>query len=147
LELRKRDVLNAATRTADILCRAYVFERDGYRCVYCDRQTFLEWSHIITRGMGGGNRFIRWEVGPPGPGNSVALCDSDHRYFTQYPERWRRFIAEKYGPDHWDSLLRMQAAAERRGDRVDVERVIRGFKERQLTAKEMETWRSGAWLG
>jgi len=138
--------MNAATRTADALCRVYVFERDGWRCVRCGRDD-IEWAHIITRGMGGGNRFIRWEVGPPGPGNSMALCGPDHRYFTAYPDRWHRFIAEKYGPDHWDSLLRMQAEAERRGDRVDVENVIRGFRERQLTAEEMETYRSGAWLG
>jgi hypothetical protein len=144
LELRERDVLNAATRTADALCRAYVFARDGYRCVSCERMMAnLEWAHIHTRGA----RYIRWEVGPPGPGNSVTLCQGDHRYFTDHPAQWRRFIAEKYGPDHWDSLLRMQAEAERRGDRVDVERVIRGFRERQLTAEEMETYRSGAWLG
>jgi hypothetical protein len=38
----------------------------------------------------------------------------------------------------------MTDQAERRGDKVDVAQVIRGFKER-LTAAESDAWRNGEW--
>lgn len=130
--------MNARMKLADHLARQHVLERDHYRCRACGRDGALEWAHIITRGA----RHLRWE-----PDNALTLCRGDHGYFTEHPREFRRFIAEILGPDHRDRLIRMQAEAERRGDSVDVERVIRGFRELDLTPVEMATYRSGAWLG
>jgi 5-methylcytosine-specific restriction endonuclease McrA len=130
---------------ADKLAREHVLNRDGYHCVCCGKDgetamrwtgSGLEWAHILSRGA----RHLRWE-----PDNAVTLCRGDHAYFTEHPREFRRFIAEKFGPDHWDGLKLRQAQAERRGDSVDVEAVIRGFRELTLTPAEMETYRSGAW--
>lgn len=129
-------------RLADKLAREHVLARDRNRCVRCGSEDELEWAHIITRGMGGGNRYIRWE-----PDNAVTLCHRCHHWLTHDPLKFRKFIAATYGPDRWDELKLMQAVRERQGHSVDVEAVIRGFREMTLTPAEMEEWASGAWLG
>lgn len=133
-----RSYLKPEVRLADHLAREFVLKRDHYHCRCCGKDGALEWCHILTRAA----RHLRWE-----PDNAVTLCHGDHAYFTDHPEQFRRFIAEILGPDHWDGLKLRQAQAERRGDRVDVEAVIRGFRELTLTPAELETFRSGAWLG
>ena len=131
----KPDILQA-----DRLAREFVLERDGYRCQVCGRSRDLEWAHIITRGMGGGNRHLRWD-----PDNAVTLCHPDHAYFTSVDSRtWRAWVAEHFGADHWDGLKRRQAEAERRGDKVDVAAVIAFYRER-LTPAESERYREGDW--
>lgn len=122
---------------ADAAARAYILERDRWTCQHCDKPG-TDWAHIHGRGA----RYIRHE-----PDNAVTLCRGCHWYFTTHPAQWRRWIAERYGPDRWDGLLRLEAAGERRGASVDLRAVIRGFRERDLSAAEIETYRSGAWLG
>lgn len=104
-------------RRADEAARRYVLERDRFRCVSCgEMDTQLDWAHIHGRGM----PYIRWD-----PRNAVTLCRREHRWYTDHPYQWRRFVAELLGPDHWDMLLREEAAAERRGGSVDLVATIR----------------------
>jgi hypothetical protein len=127
-----------AARVADRLAREHVFARDHYRCLVCGTDKNLEWAHIITRN----SRYLRWETS-----NAVTLCRKDHAYFTEHPAAFKAWIGATFGPRHWDGLLRRQAEAERRGDSVDIQAVIRGFNEHDLDAAELERYRSGAWLG
>ena len=132
-----RSTLKPDVAQADKLARQFVLERDGYACVRCEYARELEWAHIISRGA----RYLRWDSD-----NAVTLCHFDHGYFTGDPRAFRRFIAEKFGPDHYDNLKLRQAQAERRGDKVDVAQVI-AFYRSQLTAQEKQSWESGEWLG
>jgi len=132
--------MRALARTADKLAREHVLKRDHHRCRSCDREDRpLEWAHILGRAAA---PHLRWD-----PDNAVTLCNGDHWYFTANPARWRRFIAEQFGADHYDNLKFRQARADRNGDQVDVAAVIRGFREYELTEDEMKLYRSGAWLG
>lgn len=54
----------------------------------------LEWAHIKSRGYCS----IRHD-----PKNCVCLCNICHRYFTQNPDEWKRFI-DWLDPDRWDYL-------------------------------------------
>jgi len=88
-----------ADKLAGIACR----ERG-----YCESQSWvkshaiknhrcsnrLEWAHIKSRGI----RSIRWDEK-----NCVCLCNTCHRYFTQNPDEWKRFI-DWLDPDRWDYL-------------------------------------------
>ena len=122
-------------KTADRMVRSFVLRRDG-RCLMCGTEEKLEWCHIISRGA----PYIRWE-----PTNAVTLCHRDHMWFTAHPAAFKDWVRDRYGPDRWDDLLRMEAERERRGDHVDIAAVIRGFREYDLTPAERERYRSGIW--
>lgn len=125
-----------ARTVADRLCRIFVMERDRYTCRRCEGPA-TDWAHILTRAAAPA---LRWE-----PDNSLGLCRMCHVYFHMHPARFEAWISDRYGPDRWDELHRRQADAERRGDHVDHAAVIRGFRERGLTAVEMERYASGRW--
>jgi len=126
--------VNARVKLADKLTRDYVLARDRF-CLYCGSPENLEWCHIVTRAA----RYLRWD-----PDNAVTFCHGDHAYFTDHPNHFRIWLAERFGPDHRGRLLRMQADAERRGDAVDVEAVIRSFRD-ELTSAESAAYRGGDW--
>ena len=54
----------------------------------------LEWAHIKSRGV----KSLRWDEK-----NCVCLCNICHRYFTQHPDEFKRFI-DNLDPDRWDYL-------------------------------------------
>jgi len=137
-----RSTLKPDVAQADKLARQFVLERDGYLCQNCGKWAApLEWAHLVTRAA----KHLRWD-----PDNAVTLCGATpvytgcHGYFTAHPVQFRRFVAEHFGPDHYDNLKLRQAQAERRGDKVDVAQVIAFYRER-LTPAESDRWRNGEW--
>jgi len=72
-------------------CEAAGWEWNGkvYSC--SDR---LEWAHVKSR------RHISIKYDPE---NATCLCNTHHKFFTQHPDQWFKFIETKY-PGRWDSL-------------------------------------------
>lgn len=73
----------------DALCRTVVMNRDGWRCVRCGSDTWVQWSHVYSR------RFLclRWD-----PDNSKALCASCHRWWHDNPAESGPWWVEWAGP-------------------------------------------------
>lgn len=79
----------------------------------------IEWAHLKSRGI----ERLRHD-----PDNCTALCNIHHRYFTQHPDEWKRFIDEKY-PGRWDDLNDI-LLTDKRPLRVVYETWIEHFKEK-----------------
>lgn len=75
----------------------------------------LEWAHIKSRSR----KNIRWE-----PWNCVCLCNQCHRFFTQHPDLWTKFI-DDYDPFRWDYLNKRLMD----GDKPNPEYWIQFYKE------------------
>jgi len=54
----------------------------------------MEWCHLKSRGI----KVLRWN-----PDNALCLCNTHHRWFTQNPDEWYRWVEKKY-PGRWDKL-------------------------------------------
>ncbi len=114
-----------AKLTADTLVGTYVKHVRDLECVSCGTTENLQWAHIRSRGA----TTIRWFVGPPAPGNSVALCAREHQFYTLKPAEWDKYV-EKNWPGLWTQLVHLEIELLRQGNTVDVAEVIRDFRER-----------------
>ena len=77
-------------------CRACGFVHDDNRVYSCSQR--LECAHIFSRG---------WLNLRHHPANMVSLCNIHHRYFTQNPDEWKRFIEMAY-PGRLDWLYELR---------------------------------------
>ena len=66
-------------------------------CEKCGRRDRLQWTHIIGRKA----TRIKWDLD-----NSFCLCQPCHFRFTNYPHELYKFVADKYGKDHYNNLMR-----------------------------------------
>jgi len=69
----------------------------------CSNQ--LQWAHVISRTY---KTAIRWSRD-----NCLCLCSGHHKYFTDRPVEWKRFLTFKLG-DSNVYTLEAQALAEQR---------------------------------
>lgn len=110
-----------ATWVADKLVGDWVKRRD-VRCMRCGNPYDLQWAHILTRSK----RAIRY-LTEPFPGNSVTLDRGCHYAYTMNPGNWDRWLDGRW-PGHRDRLNRMQAEAERSGEKVNMAGVILRYR-------------------
>ena len=83
---------------ADAECRQAVFERDGFKCVFCGSAQNLQWMHILSRR----DKTIRCD-----PNNSVVGCAGCHlkwhhepaiyvpKFIQMYPDRYEYLLAKR----------------------------------------------------
>jgi hypothetical protein len=111
-----------AKREADRLARLVVLNRDNWTCQRCQTQgevgNPIQWCHVLTRA----SLSLRWE-----PENSMALCHSDHYFFTVQPHRWDAFLNEKW-PGRRERLHLMRQEALERGDKPDYAEIIASLR-------------------
>ena len=110
-----------SVKALDDDARQKVFDRDGYRCIRCGTDKFIQWAHVITRR----NRRIKWL-----PENGMTLCAGCHKFWWHahpaesgpwfrdtFPDRWALLMSEKDKPcDKTDKDLREMAEAINAGD-------------------------------
>lgn len=60
----------------DVLCRAAVFDRDGYKCLHCGKRAHLQWCHVYSRRY----RSLRWDLR-----NCMTLCAGCHLWWHHRP--------------------------------------------------------------
>lgn len=65
---------------------------DGRRCSFQ-----LQTAHIVTRKRSGTRTDLR---------NAFCLCFAHHRYFTDYPRQFSRFISTTWAKPYYDSVFR-----------------------------------------
>jgi hypothetical protein len=71
--------------------------RDNHQCQYCwGLDGKMECAHIHSRR----HRRIRWDAT-----NAVTLCNTHHRYFTEEPFAWVKWLTDTYGEGYLDILL------------------------------------------
>ena len=106
---------SSLTRKAEKLARNACLENCGHRCMAAGRfgvecapriaagrvWPFLEWCHLQSRGMGGGDR-LKFH-----PENCIALCGAHHKWFTSHDLTFRQFIEEIW-PGRWDKLAELE---------------------------------------
>lgn len=68
-------------------------EAKGKNGVNCSAQ--LQTAHIITRKRSATRTDLR---------NAFCLCFAHHRFYTDYPREFSRFITETWAQDHYDYL-------------------------------------------
>jgi hypothetical protein len=68
-------------------------EAEGYDDRHCSNQ--LQTAHIITRKRSATRTNLR---------NAYALCFAHHRYFTDYPRQFSRFITGTWAQEYYDEL-------------------------------------------
>ena len=78
---------------ADKSFSKYIRNRDGC-CQKCGTTEFLQCAHIISRSY----KAIRVDER-----NAVALCRSEHTYFTHRPLEWVEWVEDNY-PGRWAEL-------------------------------------------
>ena len=82
-------------------CIACGWESENGKVYACSQR--LECAHIQTRG---------WLSIRHHPRNVLSLCNIHHRYFTQHPKDWERFIESKW-PGRMDWLCELRRDPER----------------------------------
>lgn len=78
--------------------------RDGNKCLYCGKTTYLNSHHIFSRS----NRSVRWELN-----NGITLCSGHHTLNSDFsahktPADFIEWIKELWG-EEWYQDLRTQA--------------------------------------
>jgi hypothetical protein len=68
-------------------------EAEGYDGRKCSNQ--LQTAHIVTRGRSSTRTDTR---------NAFCLCFAHHRYFTDYPRQFSRFITTTWANDFYDDI-------------------------------------------
>lgn len=105
-----------SVKALDENARAKCFERDGYKCIRCGTDKFIQWAHVLSRE----NRRIRWMLE-----NAMTLCAGCHKFWWHkhplesgtwfehtFPERYAILMVEKDKPCDWtDKDLREMAEA------------------------------------
>jgi hypothetical protein len=68
-------------------------EAEGYAGRNCSNQ--LQTAHIVTRGRSATRTDLR---------NAFCLCFAHHRFFTDYPREFSRFITGSWAQQHYDAV-------------------------------------------
>lgn len=104
-EYQKRITRPAAkNKKADTDWALKVKERDGFKCVYCGKDKYLNSHHIFSRKHQG----LRWDLE-----NGITLCSGCHNFSTTFsahktPVEFVEWIKELKGED-WYNRLRTKA--------------------------------------
>lgn len=99
-------------KKADQLFSLYIRGRDK-ACIRCATTEDLQCAHIITRGY----HAVRWDED-----NAIALCRSDHVFFTHRPLEWENFIDNRF-PGRRDELRKKALTYEKQ----DLDAIIKRF--------------------
>jgi len=103
------------TRKAERLARKACIAECGHKCMAAGRfgvecrprivngrvWPLLEWCHLQSRGMGGGDR-LKFH-----PSNCIAMCGAHHIFFTAHDLTFREFIEEIW-PGRWAQLAELE---------------------------------------
>ncbi len=78
--------------------------RDGFKCCYCDKTTYLNSHHIFSRS----NHSVRWDMD-----NGICLCSGHHTLNSDFsahktPAEFIEWIKERNGIE-WYERLRAKA--------------------------------------
>ena len=79
---KKKKSARALIRESEILLRQQMLERDGYKCLMCGKESYLQMSHIYPKGI---YRHMRFELD-----NVVTHCRACHLF------KWHRDIVGSY---------------------------------------------------
>ena len=109
-------------RMLDQACRAVVFARDGYRCLYDGSTQHLQWAHVYSRRY----KSIRWD-----PDNSMCLSAGAHLLWHHQPARMVQWWIGLVGEEKADQLRHKLL----RGDKLDREATLEHL---QTMLKTME---------
>lgn len=79
-------------------------ERDGFKCLYCGKEDYLNSHHIFSRS----NYAVRWDMD-----NGITLCSGCHTMSSKFsahktPLEFVEFIRELWG-EEWYERLRKKA--------------------------------------
>jgi len=99
-------------KQADVLFSKIIRERDR-QCQACGTTQDLQCAHIISRSY----KSIRTLED-----NAVALCRSEHIYFTHRPLEWREWVEQRF-PGRWDRLATQALMYERVDWRAERDRL------------------------
>lgn len=99
----------------DGYARERCFERDGHKCVRCQKTAGIQWAHIITRGI----LSLRWDLD-----NNLTLCGGCHKFF------WHKepLLAVKWFEETWPARYEHVLAIRSMRIKVDVKAVLEGFR-------------------
>lgn len=88
--------------------------RSKGHCERCSSRDWLQTAHIISRRYSGTRTDTR---------NAFCLCAACHRFFTDHPVAFGRYVEEKLGPGVYDELnLKAQRVAKMDWD-LELERL------------------------
>lgn len=84
--------------------------RDGGRCVYCGKTSYLNSHHIFSRS----NRSTRWDVN-----NGITLCVAHHTFSSGFsahktPAEFIEWIKELKGEEWYNALRRKAKSIDKR---------------------------------
>lgn len=106
---------------------------DGRQCSYQ-----LQTAHIVTRKRSGTRTDLR---------NAFCLCFAHHRYFTDYPAQFGRFIQTTWAADHYDSVFRRSIVPSKTDwdERVDfLKDIKRALEAKEITIEEAREYEKDA---
>lgn len=66
-------------------------------CEHCYRVEHLQCAHIISRRYNATRTDLR---------NAMSLCAGCHRYFTDHPREFSRFISETWAQEYYDQVFK-----------------------------------------
>ena len=99
----------------DVAFSLFVRHRDG-RCRLCGQQGPLDCAHVFSRRY----RATRWN-----PRNALALCRTEHVYYTRRPKEWRQVCVDMLGLEEYE-LLRIVSLRGRSPDLAATLRCLQG---------------------
>lgn len=89
--------------------------RDIGMCERCGGDNFIQCAHIISR------RFVATRTDLR---NAFCLCAACHRYFTDHPVDFGRFVKERIGDKLYDKLNKMAHAGQKANDDFWEDRIL-----------------------
>lgn len=99
---RKCDELMSLWVRRSNVCMAH-----GEQGISCSNR--LETCHLKSRN----NLIVRFE-----PMNVVPMCNLHHRFYTEHPDLWTKFVESRF-PGLWDGINERILQARKDGEKVD----------------------------
>lgn len=102
-------------------------EADGADEITCSKQ--LQCAHIVSR---------RYNATRTDTRNAFSLCAAHHRFYTDHPRQFSRFITTTWAQKYYDQMYRRSRTPEL-GKRIDWEEriaLMEDIKEGRITLKQ-----------
>lgn len=100
--VRKKSSKSYLTDKKDTKWSLDVKKRDGFKCMYCGKTTYLNSHHIFSRS----NYSTRWDLD-----NGITLCSGHHTLISDFsahktPAFFIEWLKETKGIEFYDRLMR-----------------------------------------